>query len=46
LNPNESFYITANGVTVITHSRDNVLEWIDFILDHGMVPVIEKVTIP
>jgi len=42
MNEKETFFITAGGVTIITHGRDNVLEWVDFILDRGMAPVVER----
>lgn len=38
----ETYYITAQGVTVICHERDNVLEWVDFITTKGWVPTVEK----
>lgn len=40
--PIETWTIKASGVTIIIYNRDNVLEWIDYILDRGMTPVIEK----
>lgn len=40
----DSFYITAQGVTIVCHERDNVLEWVQFILDKGWAPKIEKKT--
>lgn len=38
----ESYYISAAGVTIICHDKDNVLEWVEFILDKGLVPTVEK----
>jgi hypothetical protein len=38
----ETFFITAGGVTIVTHGRDNVLEWVDFIIYRGLAPVVER----
>lgn len=40
--PQEIFYVNAAGVTLICHSKDNVLEWVEFILDKGWAPTVEK----
>jgi len=41
----ETYFVSANGVTVICHDRDNVLEWVNFIIDRGMAPTVERKTV-
>ena len=40
----ESYKVSANGVTLVCYNKDNVLEWIEWIVDRGMVPTIERQT--
>lgn len=38
----ETYYINAKGVTVIVHSRDSVIDWINWIVANGGAPTVTK----
>lgn len=44
MTPLETYFVTTGGVTVICHDKDNVLEWVEFILGKGLVPNVERMS--
>jgi hypothetical protein len=37
------YYVTAGGVTVECYDKDNVLEWVNYMLDKGLAPTVDRV---